>query len=342
MKTPIIKKLPSGAYHARVQIDGRRVSVTSNSKKNVEREILSLKLKTAKLGQSGASDTLSEGIDRFIESRMAVLSPATVRGYRIIQRNRFKFVMSQKMDSIKNWQKIVNDESKLVSAKTIKNAWGLVRSVLAENGIDPGTVRLPMYIPKERAFLQPDEIKRFVQAIEGEPHEIAFLACLHGLRASECIALDKTDITDVIRVNKAIVRNTDTIRTLKHTTKNVTSTRTVPVFIPRLSELARSAPEGPLVHAVPLTLNKHLKRICTDNNLPVITLHELRHSFVSLMYHLQIPEAQAMEFGGYADLSTMRKIYTHLATEDRKKAAARITNFFKNGNEMETDLSEIS
>lgn len=323
MKLPKITQLPSGAYHARIQIGGRRVSLTSNSKEEVEKDILTLKrdkrLKTR--------NTLSECIDKYIESRTFVLSPSTIRGYLTIQNNRFQTVMHKPIADVKNWQKVVNAESRLVSAKTLKNAWGLVHSVLAENGVEV-SVRLPMYIPKERNFLQPDEIKQFVAAIEGEEHEIAFLTCLHGLRASECIALDKKDVNGFIRVNKAIVRDAEKVRVLKGITKNPTSTRTVPVFITRLTELADAAPDGALVHAVPCTLNKHLKRICKNNGLPIITLHELRHSFVSLMYHLQIPEQQAMQFGGYSDLTTMRKIYTHLATEDRDRAAQKMTAFF--------------
>lgn len=328
MKLPTIRKLPSGNYNAQIQIDGRRVSVTADTRKGVQREILNLKLNKRNMGRSGASDSLSEGIDRYIESRENILSPSTVYGYRNIQRNRFKTVMSKKMDSIQNWQRVVNDESRTVSAKTLSNAWQFVRSVLSENGIDPGPVRLPMVINHERAFLQPDEIKTFVRAIEGHPNEIAFLTCLHGLRASEMFALDKMDITDVIRVNKAVVTSADNQRVLKKQTKNASSTRTVPVFIPRLSELARIAPEGRLVAAHHTTLNRQLKTICESNNLPVLSLHELRHSFVSLMYHLQIPTMQAMQFGGYSDLTTMRKIYTHLAEADREKAAQKMKDFF--------------
>ena len=328
MKTPKITKLPSGAYHARVQISGRRVSVTADSKKDVEREILRLKIEKPSTVKIRRDLTLSEAIDQYIESRKAVLSPSTVRGYRITQRNRFQTVMYKKLNLVQNWQKVVSDESRLVSAKTLKNAWGLVRSVLADNGVDPGSVRLPIYVQKERSFLQPDEIKRFVEAIEGEPHEIAFLACLHGLRTSEMLALDKTDVNGVIRVTKAVVPGEDHKLTAKAMTKNASSTRSVPVIIPRLTELVNAAPDGPLVHAVPLTLNRNLKRICETAGLPVITLHELRHSFVSLMYHLQVPEAQAMEFGGYSDLTTMRKIYTHLASEDRQRAVDSMTSFF--------------
>ena len=326
MRVPTITKLPSGSYHARVQIDGRRVSVTAGSKKDVERQIYRLKLKNRVRGQI----TLSDGISDYIESRSNILSPSTIRGYRQTQRNRFKSVMDKPMGDVKNWQSVVNEESRMVSPKTLKNAWGLVRAVLMENDIDPGVIRLPIVITKERAFLQPAEIKRFIEIVQGHKYEIAFLACLHGLRASEMLALDKCDVDSEIRVYKAVVPGPDHKPVLKMMTKNETSTRRVPVFIPRLTELVSVAPEGRLVTAAPLTLNRQLRKLCRCNNIEAITLHELRHSFVSLMYFLHISEAQAMQFGGYADIQTMRKIYTHLSHEETENAKAKLRAFVGN------------
>lgn len=324
MKIPKIKKLPSGSYHAQVQIDGKRISITADTKKEVEQQILSFRLDN----KNTTDRTLSECIDKWLEDKSNILSPSTKRGYEIIKRNRFQSVMNQRIDKIQNWQKIINDEAKLVSAKTLKNAWGFVRSVLVRNGVDPGYVLLPMVINKERNFLQPDEIKRFAATVYGHPYEIAYLACLHGLRASEMMALDKCDVSNVIKVYKAVVPNDENKYVIKYLTKNKTSTREVPVIIPRLTELASAAPEGRLVNVSALTLNKYLKRICEINGLPIITLHELRHSYVSLMYFLHIPEQQAMEFGGYSDIQTMRKIYTHLSDEGRKNATDKMTSFF--------------
>ena len=326
MKLPKITQLPSGAYHARVMIDGRRVSVTSDSLDEVKQQIHRIKGKTRSMGFY-SRETLYDVIGDYIEARSNILSPATIRGYEIIRRNRFQAVMYSRVSSVKNWQRVINAEARTCSPKTLKNAWGLVRSALAYAGIETGPVLLPMVITKERSFLEPDEIKVFVAAAQGHPYEIAFLACLHGLRASEMLALDKIDVKSEIRVNKAIVPGPDHKPVLKKLTKNETSTRSVPVFVPHLTELAKKAPDGRLVNVAPLTLNRSLRKLCEENSLPPVSLHELRHSYVSLMYFLRIPEQQAMQFGGYADIQTMRKIYTHLATEDRKNAADKMVSF---------------
>ena len=333
MKLPTIRKLPSGNFNAQIQIDGRRVSVTADTRKGVEREILNIKLNKRNMARFGASDVLSVAIDKYIETKVNILSPSTVRGYGVIKRNRFQSVMSKKLDSITNWQAVVNQEAKLCTPKTLKNAWGLVRTVLHVNGIDPGDILLPTVIRKERAWIEPDKIPLFLESIHGSPYEIAFLCCLHGLRASEMLALDKCDVKDEITVNKAIVQGSDHRLVLKHMTKNATSTRKVPVMIPRLSELVADRPEGRLNRHNSHTLNEHLKECCKAAGLPEVTLHELRHTYVSLMYHLGISEEQAMQFGGYSDRATMREIYTHLSKADREKAAESMRLFFKNGNE---------
>ena len=322
MKTPKITKLPSGAYHARVQIGGRRVSVTADSPDVVERKILALKLGN---GNIGRSVTLYDAITDYIESKRNVLSPSTIRGYESIQKNRFQAIMFRKLSDKTNWQRVVNDEARICSAKTLKNAWGFVRSVLKENGFD-ADVRLPSVMPKDRPFLQPEEIKKFITAIRGDHFEILYLLCLHGLRRSEAFAIEKKDVTDAIRVNKARVQGPGKTAT-RNATKNASSTRTVPIFVDRLKELVADAPEGRLCRHDPHWVNKHLAKVCESNGLPVVSLHELRHSFASLCYHLQIPELQCMELGGWSDLSTMRKIYTHVADADRKAAADALKAF---------------
>ncbi|MCF0174062.1 MAG: hypothetical protein HUJ95_01860, partial [Bacteroidales bacterium] len=66
--------------------------------------------------------TLSEAIDEYIETRSNILSPATIRGYRIIQRARFTEYMPKPVNAPVDWQRAVNDEVKLCSPKTLKNA----------------------------------------------------------------------------------------------------------------------------------------------------------------------------------------------------------------------------
>ena len=297
--------------------------MTADSRKQVQEDILTLKLQK----RFKTRKTLFNCIESYVDSRTNVLSSSTIRGYNSIKNNRFQDIMYRPIADIENWQAVVNKESKLVSPKTLKNSWGLVHSVLLDNGVDCGKIHIPMVIPPKKEFLQPEQIKVFVEAIKNDHYELLYLLCLHGLRRSEVLALEKSDVTDSIYINKSRVTGADHKFVTKPTTKNASSTRTVPVFIDRLKELVESAPEGRLVKCDPHWVNKHLAKICEKNNLPVVSLHGLRHSFASLCYHLNVSELQCMEFGGWSDLTTMRKIYTHIADEDRKKATAALRAF---------------
>lgn len=74
--------------------------------------------------------TLRAAIDNYIGDRDNALSPATVRGYITIKNNAFAPVMDTDIFSVRNWQSVVNVEAgRGISAKTLQNEWGLVKSV---------------------------------------------------------------------------------------------------------------------------------------------------------------------------------------------------------------------
>jgi hypothetical protein len=78
------------------------------------------------------SVTVAQAVNNYITVRSNTLSPLTIRGYRIIEKNRFQFIMPRILTEIKpdEWQRIVNREAGKCSPKTPRNAWGLIRSGL--------------------------------------------------------------------------------------------------------------------------------------------------------------------------------------------------------------------
>lgn len=334
LKIPKARQLPSGSWRCEVSANGKRVSFVKDSKEESEKAALLFKLthsdSPSDLDEVAEIITVKEAISAYIEDRKNVLSPATIRGYKNIQKHRFQSVMDDPLTRKQDWQKIINIEAKTLSAKTIKNAWGLLRAVLEENEVKYGKVRLPKVVREEHLFLQPEQIKTFVQAINGDIHELAYLLCLHGLRRSEMLAVEKKNIVKgMIQVRGAKVHDDNGKLVYKETNKNDSSRRNVPILLDRLQELVDAAPDGYLIKKTPSAMFEHLGYVCRLNNLPEIGFHGLRHSFVSLCYHLNMREAQVMEFGGYSDISVMRKIYTHLADSDRSKAISDLRNFFQ-------------
>lgn len=339
MKTPKAKKLPSGSWYVRVRIDGQDVSITRPTEKEALAEAMAVKagLSQHKKDLQNNDLTVLQAMNDYIESRRSVLSPATIRGYCIIRDNRFQSVSKMKIRSIskERWQQLVNIEARQVSAKTLKNAWGFVSSVIRAATGESMTVRLPQVVPQNRPFLEPEEIPTFLEAIIGDPAEIIALLALSSLRRSEIMALNWEDVDlkkRLLKVNGASVPDENNHYVHKPETKNQASRRTVPIIQP-LYEAMLKVPnrKGQLATMHLTTAYNRINQACKKAGLPEVGLHGLRHSFASLAYHLQMPEKVAMEIGGWANDATMKKIYTHVARNDVNHYKSAFTEFFENG-----------
>lgn len=338
ISVPKPRKLASGAYTAQIMVAGQRTTVTAPTEKEYYTQARAIKsglIETKKA--PGANITLSEAIDQYIEKRQNTLSPLTIRSYRIYQKNRFKSTMERSLSKIKptEWQKIVNDEASLCAPKTLKNAWGCIRSVVHDaTGEYPPEVTLSAPIKGEPRFLDAEQIKIFVDAVKDTQYATPALLALSSLRISEIEALRWENIPPnprLIRVSGAVVLDENNNRVEKKQNKNVSSSRNVPIMIPELAEsLERDRKDsGPVMPYRQNSLRYGVAKICKANNLPDVGIHGLRHSFASLAYHLQIPEKIAAEIGGWKDETTMHKIYTHIASEDVEHYATSMTDFYR-------------
>ena len=276
--------------------------------------------------------TLRQAIDSYIADRDNALSPSTVRGYYTIQRNAFADVMDADIYSVSNWQSAVNREAGRVSAKTVKNEWRLVKSVLKRNKVDFDVTSLPQVVHDELPWLDYDQIKLFLAAVRGAPCELGALFALHSLRRSELLALTPDKIKDgKILVHGSAVFNKDNRLVQKAENKNTTSRREIEIMIPRLAELIaeNTTPSGSqYIRTNPNTLCAQINRICAQNDLPLVGVHGLRRSFASLAYHLGWSEQQTMKVGGWSDYKTVHDIYVKLAAADEKRDINRMKSFF--------------
>ena len=343
MVVPKARKLPSGVWFIQLRLGGESIPVTANSERTCIKEARAIKAEylAGKLEVKGKAPeretvTLTAAIDRYISVRSNKLSPLTIRGYRIIQKNRFQKTMQRRLDQIADneWEGIVNDEAALCSAKTLKNAYAFVRGVVHEaTGRDLPDVTMPGAVSTDRAFLDPDQILVFVDAVKDTRYAVPALLALSSMRISEIQALRWENIPKspkFIKVSGSVVFDEHNHYRHKQQNKNITSARNVPVMIPELAvaiERDRKS-HGPVLDITQNSLRIAVKKICAQNDLPPVTIHGLRHSFASLAYHLQIPEKIAMEIGGWADPGTMHKIYTHIARSDISRYQTAMTDFY--------------
>ena len=155
------------------------------------------------------------------------------------------------------------------------------------------------------------------------------------MRLSEITALRWEDIPphpQFVRTNGAVVPNAENKMIHKKSGKTWASSRNVPILIPELAQAIERdrQPSGPVMPYNHQTLRRAIDNICEENNLPLVHIHGLRHSFASLAHHLNMPEKIAMEIGGWSDLGTMRKIYQHIAQDDITRYQTEMAQFYAN------------
>lgn len=336
IKVPTARQLPSGKWFVQLRIDGQSISITRDKEDQAVAEAMAIKKGIIKAKSAKAKKTVTQAIDDYISARSNVLSPATIRGYRFIQRGRFQTIMRRDIGSVtqEQWQRAVNAESKLCSAKTLQNAWRFLSSVIAESTGEKITVRLPQVTPNEHPFLTPKQIPTFVDAIKGMPVEIPALLALSSMRRSELLDLrwENVDLENgIITVSGSAVYADGGALVHKQENKNRNSTRLIPIIPPLRAALEAAQHKSEYVVTMsPAGMFQQINRICEKNGLPKVGIHGLRHSFASLAYHLNVPEKVAMEIGGWANDQTMRKIYTHIAQQDVAAHAKTFTAFFDN------------
>lgn len=335
MKIPKVEKLPSGHWFCRLRINGVSIPITAETQTECE-QIAYLKKAELMAGKSRVQKTpkqttLREAIEKYVTKYKSTLSPSTYDRYLVYKDGRFKAYLDKPLGQIK-WQQMIDDELKDVSEKTVKNAWGLVRPALKNIGYPVPEVKLASVPIKDIAFLQPEEIKPFCKAVKGRSYEIACLLGLHGLRMSEVKGLTWDDIDlkrSTIRVSGAYVKGPDGFVD-KKTNKNATSTRTVPIMIPQLTNALKAVENktGKVVTIFHTSLNQDVKRACERAGVTVISFHGLRHSFASLCFHLRIPMEQIQTWGGWSNDATLKKIYIHLSASAETDNKAAFTGFF--------------
>ncbi len=160
------------------------------------------------------STTLGEALTEYIDSRTAVCSPSTIRGYDIIRRNAMPELQNMPINQItpKTIQTAFNEYAKTHSPKTCRNVHNLLSAVLSQNCPD---IKLRTTLPQKEHYdiYVPDEaeISAIYAKIKDSRMQVPFLLATQcGLRASEIAALKYENVfTDHLRICEAVVRNKD-------------------------------------------------------------------------------------------------------------------------------------
>ncbi len=324
------KKLPSGNWRIRVytgKVDGKDqfASITAPTKKQAEMEAALLKYKRHE------PMTLGTAMDRYIQAKEEVLSPATVLGYKKMRRLCFNSIIGKRLDRLnqENIQQAISEYSSGHSEKSTRNASGLLSAVLKM--YMPGfqySVTLPQKSKSHITIPSHGDVQKLVDAIRGtEMETVLMLASALGLRRSEICALTWDDIdmaACTISISKAMVLADDRTWSVK-SPKTTASHRTVtiPDALHKHLRGLQQTP-GPIIGINPDAITKRFIRLRNKHKVNC-RFHDLRHYYASLMLALGIPDKYAMQRMGHETDNMLKTVYQHLM-DDKDQEVDRSIN----------------
>ena len=330
-------RLPSGNYRAQGSktVNGKQIRKSFTAPTKAEAEYLASKWMVSVVDESKPENkTLREICEMYIDLREPILSPTTIEGYRKVIKNYFSDYMEIKVSKLTALmlQQMVsqeclrlNNKGKRISPKSVANAWGLVSSALRQFGYD-FKVSLPERPDKVVQIHSPETI---MAAVRGTDIELpVLLGCWCGLSMSEMRGARKSDIRDGILYINQVMVDVNGVPTIKEKGKEEKRTRAVrlPQYI--LELIGRVEGEY-LITISGEALYKRWSRLLEAKGLEHMTFHQTRHVFATAGAMLNIPSRVLQEKGGWKTDHTMKKVYQHTFTEDRREADDKIDEYFE-------------
>ena len=329
-------KLPSGNWNVKVFVgyddNGKKIrkSFTAATRWEVERQAAEY---LESRNDKKPTITVGEAIDSYIASKENVLAPSTIRGYKTVRRNRLPSIMLLDITEVNsiNMQFAINEDARKVEWKSINEAKNLIVAACRMYGVKLDlSVTLPA---KKRKIKKLPTAEQVIKAIKGSDVELpCMLSIWLSLRVSEVRGLQFRDIeNNVVTVcrSRICLNSKDTIR---ENNKTFYSTRqlTIPSYIQGLIDKVKHDKDTDFIVDMDYqTLCRHFKKQLALYGLSM-NFHDLRHLNASVMLMLGVPDKYAMERGGWSTNHTLKSVYQHTFSDERKAVDTKIDNYFNN------------
>ena len=333
---PKAKKQKNGKWRCQLyigdeKVNGKRKQIIKSFTADTKAEAEDLANEYRKHGSTTVDDmTLSDAINRYIDIKSNILSPATIRGYKTTADSVLSPLSDIKVSELTSEvvQKWINDQALTYSPKTLRNGHGLLTA--ACSSVDP-SFHLRTDFPKKKRvqFYIPSyqEVMMLAGAADPVLERAIMLSAFGSLRRGEICALTHEDIDfsgGWVTVSKDIVRDTDGLLHLKEIPKTEDSNRRTP-----LPQFVLAKLTGELVPISPEAVTHRFHRLVKRLGMPHIRFHDLRHFFASYLHLKGIPDAYIEKYGGWRPGSdVMKGIYRNTISSEEEREARKIVNIF--------------
>ena len=305
--------------------------------------------------------TVAELLESYINGRKVLgVKQTTLHGYEVTAErlySRFKGIKATDLTSYQV-QTFINDMSEKYSAKTIRNTISLLSSAY-DNAIRLGQlsknpckmVTLPKKEQPKIDIFDNEQIAVFLNALDDErlDYKVAYqLALFCGLRRSEILGLQEKHINVPFRCvtveqSRHNVKGSDYVQTTK--TESSHRTIAVPDFVmENIIELLDVHNSFQYKHTdyliqngfgqpmTPSALTTQIYRIEERAGLPQVSLHDLRHTFASMLNNANVDIAMISRELGHSSINITLGIYTHAfgnVAQSSRDIADRLNNRFE-------------
>lgn len=332
-----MKKRADGLYQKQVTIETsegkKRISFYGKSPAEINKKVLAYK------GEVKKGPTFATVAESWWESHEKTLEHNTIHGYKAAieeSKSFFKDVRIAEITPRDINSYIAQYVAKDFAQKTVSTKLQIVRQVLnyaVVDGLIPYNVALSVKIPKKlkktkRFGATPEEIA----AIKNSDSLIAAIAIYTGARRGELLSLKYEDIdfaNKEVSINKSLcyINNRPHIKK----PKSEAGVRKVPL----ITELEALLPRNKKGHIFAgedglLLTDKQARKLWDSTRKEIgitATLHQLRHSYATRLYELNVDVKSAQYLLGHSDISTTQNIYTHITEEKRKQNIEKLQGF---------------
>lgn len=195
---------------------------------------------------------------------------------------------------------------------------------------------------KKQKFLNQFEVQLLLKELNLEPQLnwdwFLLLICKTGIRYSEALAITPDDFDfskQILTINKTW--NYKKTHGGFEPTKNVSSNRKIQLdwqtamqFSQLVKELDNDYPIFIKGRPFNSTINNRLKVICRNCDIPMITVHSLRHTHASLLLYAGVSIATVAKRLGHSYMNITQKTYLHIINELESKDNDKIMSYLAN------------
>ena len=282
--------------------------------------------------------------------KQGAVRPVTYQKYLVTQRRLAELAPVLRVSELdkRSYQTLINDYSLTHEKQTTMDFHRHLKSAILD-AVDEGLIafdptrktvikgKTPS--KKKPKFLSQHELQSLLKSlilVETPTWDwFILLSAKTGLRFSEALALTPNDFD--FTNHKIKITKTWNYKTVKggfDETKNISSKRTIsmdPQLSHQLCELTKGiTTDKPLFvsgRVFNSTVNNRLKALCLKAEVPIITVHSLRHTHASILIYAGVSIASISKRLGHSNVTTTQETYLHIIQELENQDNSKIVKY---------------